>query len=52
MARQDPELERLFSRIASLEAEYQAARSETDFYRDQMNLEWGSLHDLQEEYRE
>lgn len=48
----DPELERLFSRISALEAEYQSARSETDFYKNQMNQEWSSLHDLQVQYRE
>ena len=48
----DPELERLFSRISALEAEYQSACSETDFYKNQMNQEWSSLHDLQVQYRE
>lgn len=48
----DTELERLFSTISSLEQEYESARSETDFYRNQMNSEWGVLHDLQTQYRE
>lgn len=48
----DPELERLFSRIASLEAEYSSARAENDFYKNQMNQEWSSRHDLQVQYRE
>lgn len=52
MRQQDSELERLFSRIHSLEEEYNRARSETDFYREQMNAEWGALHDLQVKYRE
>ena len=52
MSRQDPELERLFSQISALEAEYNSARNETDFYRDKMNQEWSSLHDLQTQYRE
>lgn len=48
----DAELERLFSNISFLEREYESARSETDFYRNQVNSEWGILHDFQTQYRE
>ena len=52
MRQNDSELERLFSQIALLEAEYNSARLETDFCRNQMNAEWDALHDLQVQYRE
>ena len=52
MRQQDPELERLFSRITVLEEEYRRAKGETDSCKLQMNSDWESLHYLQEKYRE
>lgn len=52
MHQHDGELDRLFSRIESLEAEYNRAKAEKASCQDQMNSAWNSLHDLQVKYRE
>lgn len=52
MSKRDPELERLITKIKTLEDQYQNAISETDTCRSKMNSEWSILHNLQEQYRQ
>lgn len=51
MREQDATLQYWSERIDSLSAEYERAKSNTSYLRDQMDSAWQSLHDLQEQYR-